>query len=240
MFLDRQKMNRRQASILGIACACCFASSTRGNADDDFTDRTRTVYLLADYGLGTYKSQLMESNDTNGIVTYGVGTSAGLMKPLTVEYKVETATTTFALEASTIQMRWDTSTIKYRLWAFEVGVILGSVAAKANKAGTDLFDCAGNGYGQYFGIQIPVGKRSTIDIKAAQVATSEVIDKKERSVAVGPRLDIEISSRIAITKKALDATIGYRRRANTLTSDGTAYSELQTATFIGFETGFSF
>ena len=207
---------------------------------DDFTERAKTVYLLGDYGMGTYKSQLMENNDTNSIVTYGIGAAAGQDMQLTVDYRVETATTTFALDGSSLLMKWDTTTIKYRLWAFELGAVIGSVAAKANKAGTDLFDCVGSGYGGYFGMQMPVGKRSSIDLKATQASTTETIDKKGRTVAIGPRLDVELSGRIALTKKNLDATVGYRRRTNSITSDRTAYSELQTATYLGFLMGFTF
>lgn len=207
---------------------------------DEFYDLARTVYLFTDYGLGTYKSELMTSNDTNGVVTYGVGTAAGQLMPLGVEHRVETTTTTFALESSTLQLKWDSTIIKYRLWAFELGAVVGSVTAKGNRAGTDIFECSGSGYGGYFGIQIPIGKHSSMDLKAMQVSTAETIDKEQRVVAFGPRLDIELSSRIALTKRSLDAAIGYRRRTNTITEGGVTYNELQTATFVGFVTGFDF
>lgn len=217
-----------------------FFEQSASADEDDFYDRSRTVYLLANYGSGTYKSALMESNDTNGVVSYGVGTAAGQQMKLGIEYLVETSTTTFLLDSSSLQMKWDSTIIKYRLWAFELGAVVGSVTAKGNRAGTDIFDCSGSGYGGYFGMQFPIGKRSTIDIKAMQVATGETIDKKQREVTIGPRLDLEISSRIGITRKSLDATIGYRRRTNTITEAGTTYAELQTATFLGFVTGFNF
>lgn len=232
-----QKKNHK---ILPAVSAIGFAFFSMIAYGDDFTDRTHTAYLLTDYGMGTYKSQLMQSNDTNSIVTYGIGANAGQNLDLGIEYRVEQATTTFALDQSSIQMKWDTTVVKYRLWAFEIGGVFSGVTAKANQAGTDIFDCVGSGYGGYFGLQMPIGRRSSIDLKATQATTGLTIDKKEAQVAVGPRLDLELSGRIAITRKNLEATLGYRRRTNTLTYNSTAYSELQTATFLGFETGFNF
>lgn len=216
----------------------CFSSPLLAAAEPE--ELIRTAYLLGDYGMGTYKSALMESNDTNGIVTYGIGAYAGLQKKLGIEYKVESATTAFALNTSSLAMTWNTTVIKYRLWAFEVGPVIGSVTAKGNRAGTDIFDAVGSGYGGYFGLMMPVGKHSTIDLKATQCATGEMIDKQQMTVAVGPRLDIELSSRIGITRRNLSATIGYRRRTYTITEDGTGFAELQTSTYLGLVTGFDF
>ena len=87
---------------------------------------------------------------------------------------------------------------------------------------------------------LPIGKNNSFEVKATQVSTGEILDKKLAEVAIGPRLDIEISGRIGLTRKNLAATIGYRRRSNTITESGTSYAELQTETFIGFNSGFDF
>lgn len=231
-------MNWRLLTILFIQPLASLAASPQGGNGPE--ERLRTAYLHADYGMGTYKSALMESNDTNGVVSYGIGTYAGERKQLGVEYKVETATTAFALDSSSLAMKWDTTIIKYRLWAFEMGPVIGSVTAKGNRAGTDIFDAAGSGYGGYFGTVIPIGRHSIIDLKVTQCATGEMIDKNLAEVAVGPRMDLELSSRIGITRRNLSATIGYRRRTYTITEAGTSYAELQTATYVGFITGFDF
>ena len=207
---------------------------------DDFEDSARTVYLLTDMGLVTYKSLLLASNDTTTALTYGVGATVGTQKQMTIEHRVETTKVTFSLPSSSLATSWTSTIIKYRLWAFELGPVVGSVAAKGNRAGTDIFDLVGSGYGGYFGIIAPVGRHSLIQLNAMQVSTSQNIEKKALQVAYGPRLDVELSSRIALTKKNLDATIGYRRRSNSITENGTAYKELQTSTFVGFVTGFDF
>ncbi len=217
-----------------------FMSLSARVSADEFDDRIRTIYMYGDYGLGTYKSTLMESNHTNGIVTYGVGTYSGYDRVLGIDHRVESATTTFALNSSSLQMIWKTTAIKYRVWAFELGPVIGSVTAKANREGTDIMEAVGEGYGGYFSISMPVGKNNTFDMRATQVSTGEMIDKQQRVVAVGPRLDLELSSRIVIAKRGFDAMIGYRRRTYSITEGGSGYLELQTATCVGFVTGFNF
>ncbi|MCX6117089.1 MAG: hypothetical protein NT027_06085 [Proteobacteria bacterium] len=203
-------------------------------------DVTRSLYLYTDYGLGTYKSKLLESNDTNSVLTYGAGIYAGTEKRLGVDYRVEQASTAFELNSSSLLLHWKTTAVRYRFPYVELGPVIGSVLAKGNRSGTDIFDAVGNGYGGFLGVLVPVGRRSTIDLKICQVSTSEIIDKNNAQVSIGPRLDLELSSRIGITKKNFDFTLGYRRRTFSITENSVSFAELQSATFIGFVGGFNF
>ena len=216
-----------------------IASST-GAFADELTDKAKTAYLFADYGLGTYKSLLVASNDTMGVMTYAIGANAGQNKDLGIEYRVETQTASFALNQSSIATSWTSTIIKYRLWAFELGPVIGKSAVKANRAGTEILDVVGSGYGGYFGMMLPLGKNSLIYLNAMSVANSDTVDRKERTITLGSRTDVELGARIGITRKALDVTLGYRRRANAITEGGASYNELQTATFVGFHAGTDF
>jgi hypothetical protein len=207
---------------------------------DEISDLADTAYFFGDYGLATYKSKLVDSNDTTGAVTYGIGTHAGQDKQLGVEYRVESQTTNFTLNKSKIASIWTSTIIRYRLWVFELGPVIGRAKVTASREDAEILDVVGSGYGGYFGFLIPAGKNSVIYANAMSVASSEVVDKKERTIALGSRLDMEIGSRIGITKKALDFTMGYRRRSNSITEAGTSYAELMTSTFIGMHTGFDF
>lgn len=222
-----------------LALAISVFSVTTAWADD-FSDRTNTVYLIADYGLGTYKSLLVNSNDTMGVVTYGFGANAGADRNLGFEYRVETQTTSFIVNQSSIATIWTSTIFKYRLWAFELGPVIGNAQVKANREGTEIMDAVGSGYGGYFGILMPLGRNSMLYLNAMSVATADPIDRKERTIGIGSRLDVELGGKIGITRKALDFTLGYRRRANTLSEGGTGYNELQTATFVGFNLGTTF
>ena len=72
------------------------------------------------------------------------------------------------------------------------------------------------------------------------VATASPVDKKERTIALGSRLDIEVGGRFALSRKFLNFDVGYRRRSNSVTESDVAYNELQTATFLGFSFGHIF
>ncbi len=215
----------------------CHAAAALG---DELSDKAKTAYMFADYGLGTYKSLLVASNDTMGVITYAIGANAGQNKNLGVEYRVETQTASFALNQSQIATSWTSTIIKYRLWAFELGPVIGKSAVKASRAGTEILDVVSSGYGGYFGMMLPMGRNSLLYVNAMSVANSDTIDRKERTITMGSRTDLEIGSRIGITRKALDVTLGYRRRTNAISESGTGYTELQTATFIGFHTGMDF
>jgi hypothetical protein len=207
---------------------------------NEFSDVTDSAYMFADYGLATYKSLLVKSNDTMGVVTYGIGANAGQNKDLGIEYRVESESVTFALNTSSIVSSWTSTIIKYRMWAFELGPVIGRGTVKATREGTEIMDVVSSGYGGYFGTLIPIGKRSLIYFNGMSVANSTVMDRKERTVALGSRLDLEIGTRIALTRKSLSYVMGYRRRSNSITEGGTAFNELQTSTFLGFQSGFDF
>lgn len=222
-------------ALIGLS----FFTATKTHADD-FSDRTDTVYLLTNYGLGTYKSKLVDSNDTMGVLTYGFGANAGQNKNLGIEYKVESQAVTFTVNKSSLTSVWTSTIFKYRLWAFELGPVIGNIKMTANRAGTDILDIAGNGYGGYFGILMPMGHNSLGYFNVTSVATADPLDKEARTISLGSRMDIELGGRIGITRKALDFVIGYRQRTNSVTEGGASYSELQTSTFLGFQVGRDF
>jgi hypothetical protein len=225
--------------VIALTIMTVLNAQTEAKADE-IIDSVDTVYMLADYGMGTYKSKLVDSNDTTGIVTYGLGTHAGQNKQLGVEYRVESQTTNFQLNKSKIATIWTSTIIKYRLWVFELGPIIGRSKVTSSREETEILDVVGSGYGGYFGMLLPVGRNNIIYANAMNVANSEVVDKKERTIALGSRLDMEIGARIGITRKVLDFTLGYRRRSNSISESGTAYAELLTSTFLGIQAGFDF
>jgi hypothetical protein len=224
--------------LLTIALAATMAATSA--RADEFSDKSKTIYMFGDYGLGTYKSLLVESNDTMGIVTYGFGASAGQDKNFGVEYRVENQSVTFALNQSSIATSWTSTIFKYRLWAIELGPVFGKAAVKANREGTDILDVVSSGYGGYFGMMLPIGKNSLLYLNGMSVANSDTVDREAREITLGSRTDVELGSRIGISRNAFDITLGYRRRTFSVTEASTAYNELQTSTFVGFHLGTDF
>jgi hypothetical protein len=207
---------------------------------NDFADRSSTAYLFFDYGLATYKSKLMDSNDTLGAATYGFGLNAGTDRNLGVEYRVETGTVAFETSQSSLATSWYSTIFKYRIWAFELGPVLGGVKMTGNRGGSEIFDIVGSGYGGYFGILMPIGSQNLAYLNAMSVATAAPLDSQARTITMGSRLDLELGTKIKVTRKAVDFVVGYRRRTFSITESGNPYSEAQTSTFIGFNIGKTF
>lgn len=207
---------------------------------DDLTERTDTVYMFADYGLGTYKSRLVESNDTMGVMTYGFGANAGTERDLGFEYRQEKQTISFAVNQSSLISNWSSTIFKYRMWMFELGAVLGDVNMTVEREGDEIMDVIGDGYGGYFGLLIPMSRSNLAYLNVMSVATTAPVDKKQRVITMGSRLDLELGGRFAVTRKYLNFDIGYRRRTIAITESEISYSELQTSTFLGFSLGHSF
>ena len=220
--------------------AVAFLSFSMAAKADEMTDRTDTVFMFADYGLGTYKSTLVDSNDTMGVMTYGFGANAGQERNLGFEYRQEKQSITFAVNDSSLTSDWTSTIFKYRMWMVELGVVLGGVKMKVEREGAEILDIVGDGYGGYFGMLIPMSRDNLAYLNVMSVATASPVDKKERTIAFGSRLDIEVGGRFALSRKYLNFDVGYRRRSNSVTESGVAYSELQTATFLGFSFGHMF
>jgi hypothetical protein len=237
--LSMKRLSRTAASvaILSFAGHCRAASPLEIN---DFADRTPTSYMFFDYGLATYKSKLVDSNDTAGAVTYGFGLNAGENRNFGVEYRVETATVAFETNQSSLTSNWTSTIFKYRLWAFELGPVIGSVKMSSKRENAEIFDIVGGGYGGYFGILMPIGSKNIAYMNAMSVATASPVDTQARTITMGSRMDLELGTKIKVTRKAVDFVVGYRRRTLSITEGGSPFSELQTATFFGFNVGSTF
>jgi hypothetical protein len=200
----------------------------------------QTAYLYADYGLATYKSELLKANDTNGVVQYGLGFNAGENDRVGMQLRSDTTTVTFAIPSSSLQTAWQDYIISARLSYFNLGFMLSSLKMTANDAGTDLFDLRGNGYGFYLNGVIPFDRRSFAYLTIMSTSISDIVEKDEKPVTVGPRLDVDLGSSFAVTRKVLDFVVGYRRRTYSVTAESASGNELMTATYFGFRLGTNF
>ena len=85
-----------------------------------------SFYLDTQFGLMTYNSKLVNSNDTGTALRYGVGSSAGSEGQLRFLLMMDTQTTSFALNDSIVAMSWQDTSIRYQ-WGF---VYLGAVFSR--------------------------------------------------------------------------------------------------------------
>ena len=227
-------------SIRKILLAALAASTPSVAFSDDFGRSLKTIYLEADYGLSTYKSKLIDGNDTGTITTYTIGANVGAEKPVAIVIRSDQSDIKFLLNESEISSSWRDTIIRYRWGYVYLGGILGQTTWDVKSAGTDLFAGTGSGYGGNFGASFPIGSRNLFSVDVSSLTASTFVEKNEKEVKMGARTDINLVGNIGITRDAVDLIVGYRQRSHSVSYLGTSYAEIHTATFFGFQMGSDF
>lgn len=206
----------------------------------EFDRRLKTIYLGGDYGLSTYKSKLVESNDTGSITSYSIGANIGTDKSAAFVLRSDQSSIAFALNESKIESSWRDTIIRYRWGYVYFGAIIGQTTWDVKRTAEDLFAGTGSGYGGNFGLLLPLGNRNLFTIDIASVTASSFVEKNEKDVKMGARTDISMWSNIGLTRDAIDLLVGYKQRSHSVSYDGTSYAEVHTATFFGLQMGSDF
>lgn len=200
-----------------------------------------TAFIKAGGGLSTYKSKMVDSNDTSTLIEYSIGAYAGLERDFGMIIRKDQATTPFSLNDSSILTTWQDYILKYRYGPVYLGAVLGSAEIDANKEGdAEYLKARGSGYGLNLGFMIPVGKYSMFNIDVLAVSNSTAVDLNKKEVGIGQRLDYDINASFDLTKSMLDFVVGYKYRTYSLTVEGEGFAELFTTTYIAFVTNFYF
>jgi len=234
-------MNRFSSALLGqiLVFLAMILVPTFSASAQDVDAGLKTIYLNADYALTTHKSKLVESNDTGTSLRYSLGFNVGDQKELGVVLQAESSAIKFLLNDTSTSLLFRDTRITYRLGYFYFGAVSGYAEAGAVAAdGTDMFSGRGTGFGYIAGAYLPVGGRSLLQIDVASVSTSSFLNKDEAvTVALGSRLDIDISGHIPISKKIMTLDIGYRQRTLPIVYNSVSYAETMQKTYIGFTVG---
>lgn len=238
---DLVKLMRDSQLLTAVVIAALAAAifTEQANADD-IESQLPTIYLAADYGLSTYKSKLVESNDTGAITSYTLGANVGASKPVAILIRSDQSDIKFLLNESEIASSWRDTIIRYRWGYVYLGGVLGQTTWEVKSAGVDLFAGTGSGYGGNFGIMVPIGARNLFTLDVASVTASTFVEKNEKDVKMAARTDINFLGNIGITRNSLDLLVGYRQRSHAVSYEATSYAEIHTATFFGFQMGSDF
>ena len=199
-----------------------------------------TAWLAFDYGLTTYKSKLVESNDTGGMVNYSIGANVGAQKTFGLVIRTDTSSIAFELNESKIESTWRDTVLRWRWGYAYLGGVLGQTSFKAETAGTVAVEGTGSGYGANFGVYLPVGRSNAMQLDVTSVTIGEFSDAEQRSVTFGARTDINISGQIEIVRRAIHSVLGYRYRTHALKAGDVSAEELHTATWVGLAFGADF
>lgn len=192
-----------------------------------------TFFLDTTFGFTTFKSKLVDSNDTGTGLTYSLGGNAGVNRNYGFILRTDSSATTFALNESKVTQVWQDTIIRYRLGYFYLGVLFDTLDFKVNSQGTELLDVAGSGMGGNAGFFVPIGRIGSFYLDATSVTLSTFRNVLATEVKGGSRMDIDLGANFDVTKQLLDFVVGYRQRTMSFTTDQ-AYAEAYYITYLGF------
>ena len=200
------------------------------------------VYLSIGVGLATYKSEAVQSNDTNVTSGYTLGFSGGPERELIFALTNESSTTSFTYANSTstssIATTFQDTLMAYRWGFIYLGLVFSQTQILASNLDTDYMDSLATGQGFAFGARVPVRKSAYIILdylSSNTTVTKDVVQSSGTETTLGARSDVFLGGLIAITKSLLKARIGYRQRTFAMTVAGSSSTELQTMTWIGLD-----
>ena len=225
---------------LALSAAVFLAAETAKGESDPVKEILPTAWIQASYGLSTYKSELVESNDTGALINYAIGANVGEEKTFGLVIRTDSSAIDFKLNESKIESSWRDTVIRYRWGYAYIGGILGYSSFAATSAGAELFSGTGTGYGVNFGGYLPLGRDNALVLDGSSVTIGEFNEVDQKAVKFGARTDVSIYGQMEIMNDAVHSTVGYTQRTHAVSLDGSGSAETHTATWVGFLFGANF
>lgn len=196
-------------------------------------------------GLTTYKSEVVQSNDTSFSFGYGLGVYGGRTNNFGMYFSNELNTTDFVYadseQKSKIITSFQDTLIRYRWGPLYFGPAFTQMLMTTTRQDAEYLDFLATGIGFHTGLRIEFKRESIVFLEvlsANSSTTKEAIqDPLAVPVSVGTRTDIHMGGIIKLTRSLLDMQIGYKQRIYGVTVGGESFSETVTFTWIGL--GFS-
>ena len=152
----------------------------------------------------------------------------------------EQSAVTFALNSSNLSYTNQETFVTYRLGYVYIGGGFSHSVMSASLAGEDFLELSARGYGATTGGFLPVSRGGMVTLDVAYVTGNGTLEGNQKTVTYGPRMDVTLGGLIDLTRESLDLAVGFRYRTLALSVDSTAYSEIQSTTFLGLQWGFNF
>jgi predicted porin len=229
------RSQRDTATILVAMLSMLVTSQAIARGVDD----PPTVGFTIDYGPTTYKSELVQSNDTSLSMRYSLAIFAGETRSIVFMLKNDSNATTFALNESTVEATWQETQLKYRWNSLYFGVVLATLNMTASAAGTSLFELTGTGFGANVGGSFAIGRSGAFYFDVSAATISQIAEINQTDISFGSRTDIDLGTSYALSKRMFDAVFGYRQRTLPVTL-GTSANEVLTTTYFGISASLDF
>lgn len=193
-------------------------------------------------GIATYKSKMVQSNDTSFSSGYKIGINAGLEKNLSVLIQSQSNTTNFEYAdvetKSKVESTFQNTFIRYFWGPLYIGFGFDLSTLNVVLNDNEHMKSLSHGMGGTFGVIAPIGKNNMIYLDIASLSPTETMETVQiissQTASLGSRLDLELGGIINLSKDRFDLKIGYKQRTFAVTIGSETYSELQTMTMIAF------
>jgi hypothetical protein len=196
-----------------------------------FADGVTGFNFHAAGGLSTYKSKMLQSNDTGTTIGYGLAVHAGNERGMSMGLEREQSTFPFALNNASLAHAD------------------GDKLLDQNATAQEYLDILAPGYGARTGLRVAFSKRGAafIDVRYATASKVQQAIPEEastagisgtspalgRKVTVGPRMSIDFGASLPITRDLFSFIAGYKYRTYAVSVESEAFAELHTSTYIG-------
>jgi len=192
-----------------------------------------TVFIHTDAGLNTYKSELVESNDTAIASRFQLGVYAGEEKVVGFVVRMEMLNVDFELNDSTLTLVSQDTFARYRWHFLYLGIAISNVAVGATSQGEDLADVSASGYGVNMGAMYPFQRTSLLSLDVTLISPADVQNLLgDEPVSMGLRTEIDLNARFNLTQNLIKLLVGYRMRQFSVTTTNT-FAESDASTYFG-------
>lgn len=191
-----------------------------------------SFFLDITFGFSTYKSKMVDSNDTSTGLTYKLGGCSGNKRQFCLFHITDTTTTSFELNTSKIVSQWQDTNLRYYWNYIYIGPVFTDLNLQVTQSGTEFIDGAGTGVGGNLGFIFPMSKVGVFYIDVVSTSIAKMKNSLTQEVTAVARQDIDIGAQIDITSELLDFILGYKQRT-IATSAGTSYADSYLITYFG-------
>lgn len=212
--------------VLGWDWSIVLAKSSDNNG-------RATLAIEVGGGFTTYKSKIVESNDTSTTTGYRLLIHGGSTNSVAAIYENNTVATAFELNASAVTINYQDFQFR-RYWgpAF-IGPIFSTTSALINKEGTDLTDAMSSGIGGIFGVETLFSRSYLAYLNYRTINGTIGKDQLQTTFLVSNRTDLRIGAQLRQKGSWWYTDLGIRYTNFTVTIDGTSFAEFNLTSWVG-------
>ena len=219
--------------FIPVVSMCLLFGSNKMQARHFDQNRRSTVAFEVGGGLTTYKSKLVESNDTSTSSGYSLILHAGVDNTAAAVLDNITQATNFELNESQVQLVNQDIHFRKYLGPVYLGPMFSTTSITSNKEATDQIDAIGTAIGGIFGLDLAIGKANLIYFNYRTVSGSAAKDNLANEVALTSRSEIYLGGKLGWARSWYYLDVGLRYNTFSLSVAGTNYDELNIITWFG-------